>query len=1296
MSKQLEQLYFTWSKFGYGDTTGLRLRSASPGLTDINATIFNNLKPYLNYVLPKGTDPYKATTEQSPFCLVYAKTDDKTGDKTDDKTDDKYILAQKVYTGKDAYDRTGAYFIHLLSELPENFVARDAIRLWRQSSFWRYWKVADDKGQDIRLPPINFENFKAQYCGEQKKAYSQNRDFLKRVIQAYFLLKEEQKLYIAGTADQVAELIQVLTYSLPDTMQRDLTFSTYEQDVLKATMRVVGTCTPQTEQLKGYIMPTQLLPTECYSRGLVIDCYKQSVDLQDVSEDLADYSTYVIDCLLGGTREKKELDEFLRTASKEEVKDAGTLIFSYVSEDKFVGKKQLSKDDIIVCLENLDNPRYLKYLYKDKVQQKIIESSIRDPKWWHNKAAPIIQRAYPKAALLAAFNAFGKRVALECFDAMIGHQAEAAQMLRSILLTVTPPDRDTTPWVLFLRCSLAQKKRVKGYYPYNEFGWEICFWLLSQCAIAYWTYDHEKKAHAQEAPPQPLKNEPIEDELISPWLQVSWDAFWKVFEQKVAEQREKKKTAKNYKKEPQDPDAIEEGTFPIGWLRLAFMDLLLRSKEETLPKQIMVLFDLDGGFYPAFMGALMVMMWPQASGDETRTHFEQRQQGALRCFRKLAQGNYPNIPLVLTTLLGAGPVSDALEQEFFAAARLDPTKKVELLENYYEQLVPFNSQGQVSAVVTAIIDEYVTGLTLGKLAGKGYDAYYWKHQTLAYLCSQQHKLPESLRTKVIHWAFVSASIYWKNLDMAPLTMESDNLTTIGEAIRGLQLVKDKHYEAYKQGLFSRLIDDIKTNDDLRLVLASLAPALTQGSQDVLLQELAAHRGKMYTAKDRYTKLMPYIVVTLYHSSRQVEAADPAAQVVFVALILDPLLQHVHPKTLDRIDAEIAAWSDQYQSYKQSWNWYRTQPKQRRKSLRQYAGEVVQIAGGVAQNVGEAAKGIVGGAASGLPLRADQSANQSPQPTPPSQEEEADKNGTYEAGSSSYNAENGAQGTYQHGNASQTGHNGNGLPPMTTPEALLESLIPNEQDDTNFQQAQNRSHGTPEQQTGGFAPDAASAPDPRKPTRPLTMHEKSQLDSAGSLSGANPPSPLEHQHVSPNALSMVKGYPITAEQVQRFYDLKDIYIEPRLAEIGQQIERERRRGDADAVTLHRLSDERDELADLHDSIYSWRVLENDVLILYAIKQFMEETRDPQLAVNLLVAPVLRQVKRQWNAFQKGEQRYTEDDLLQVLLVFLRYRTLADFFQRQGATVSMGEWLEKQRALAEMQGNLIKLSTLGKEE
>ena len=300
--KTVEQLWYMWSDVGL-DTirAGFRIRAASEGLQDIRSVRVQNLDYYQRYFLPQNTVHSTIPANIAPICLSLINTGE------------ERILVHKTYTGKDGIGRYGAFFIHLLAGLPEEFSAMDAILLWR-SEFWQDSdRLLDRRSTSLRCEPLE----------DLKKArrdialdISKVKQYLPYVIQAYLTKKSLQKLYIAGSDDTIAQLIFGLMYSLPEQLWKNLTFSTYEHDVTEAITEIVGTCwlsDPQHEtnpQVKSLLY--LLLPDKYYQEKLAINCYtgtSSPLEKNPLAEQCAqDAGEYFLLC---HTMEFKEFEQHL-------------------------------------------------------------------------------------------------------------------------------------------------------------------------------------------------------------------------------------------------------------------------------------------------------------------------------------------------------------------------------------------------------------------------------------------------------------------------------------------------------------------------------------------------------------------------------------------------------------------------------------------------------------------------------------------------------------------------------------------------------------------------------------------------------------------------------------------------------------------------------------------------------------------------------------------------------------------------------------------------------------------------
>ena len=1172
MAEQLDQLYYTWSTVGFGDIPGYRLRAASRGVASINDERYSRIKPYLTYFLPTGTDPYKAITANSPFCLVYARAGN------------EYIIAQKVYKGKDDYQRPNVYFVHLVAGLPESFVingqsqqfvARDAIDLWTSA----FWKTDDGEVKDVMsLSEPLLQDLLAQRNTQFERNFLKMQDFVNNylplVIQAYLELGDEQKLYIAGTADQVALLIWGLAHSLPRTMQRNMTFSTYEQDVLKASVRIVGTCKPQPGMiLQGYIMPPQLLPPECYSKGQVIDCYTgKHSDLRHVSEKYVVYSQFMTQCLLRGAKAKRE--KILEKAEKKGIKNS-ILLRSFIPTIPDITVEPHTPNDVLGYFEE----EMIDYLQETGLQLDIIKFAIADHTWWNGRVVPAIKRLYRSDIVVASLCAFGIQIANQLCEAYLRQDTNESNFLQSALDSIAPPNLDNRPSVQLLR----RFAETHGFQPDKWFTWEerslfLVRWI--SCQLDYKWID-----------------------VLLPWLQLqNWDEFLALLK-------------------------IEQ--LPERWYQLAFMEMLTRTNGLPPPKQVIKLFNKPT-YYPFFMGALVHMV-------------EQRRglQGVLNCFNALVQSNFKDLVLVLETLLAKGTLKPKEVDTLFNAAQLNPKEKLQLLENNYQQLVPSGSQEKVPHVVVEIIDEYLEKLTRDKLTNTTTLA------TLTYLYEQQSKLPQPTATKLTHW-IVSISIYGQE-GVPPVALSPNYVKTLGAAIQYFELQNDKNYRAQLiYMLITRIAynsDTHKAHTDLCCVLDNLSPLL--GKRDELFRELATFLGESLTNQNPYTIVVPYVEEALARAGTMKKDNDKEK---FLVPLFKVLLQRVDKKMFEMIGKYIS-FPDHM---RQDWELYAEKSRPRRVPLQ---ANGMQVLGAV----GDMAKGVVEIGKERLHPSTQPSQGQGV-PTTNGNPGNASSNGNqFEQPFEQQSSEQGMSPTmdgFPNGNQSYG------------PD-MLEARI------HNGQQAQPSATESPTYpQTGDSAAQGQGGSTPPSSNPPFIPLQQQSFVPENSQFAS-----FQQQRGQPEPQSIVNGVQIYPEQITRLFKLKDIYIRLRLDELDDLFGRVKKKNGP----LDWILDEQDELREHTTKEYTLRVLENDVLITEALRLYSQQANTssnassvPVALYNEMYAATLKQVKKQQEYRQVLGNVYSDNDMQEVLSIFLRYRTLAALFRNQGRDIPMRDWLQQQRS------------------
>jgi len=667
----LDQLYYT---------AGSQFRAASDGLGNVQGERFRSIRPYLNYELPQGANPLYASTEKSPSCLIF------------DDTGKERILAQKIYIGKDAYNNVGAYFVHLLAGLPENFLACDAIELWKSN----FWETSDAKvSHSAHLSSVAPADLLKNKGSLSEHVIANVQQSLPLLIQAYLTLGDSQKLYIAAPNEQIASLIWGLTHSIPRAMQRTLTFSTYEADVTKATVRIVGTSESATELYKGYNKPAQVLPPECYStRGIGIDCYSGKVsDLHYVSQGIVDYSLYATDRFV--KQRKKYVDDLLATAEQLKVKNTDEFMAIFEFSTPSAKDKPLTEREVTELLGNGDLVTAV--LQQEKVQRAIIDLAIANLTWWNEQAAPAFTnlRRGSDQKVKDALTQFGMQVARELCTALLSHQTRACTALMRVLYMLTPPNTDSRPWIELLESLWAQSAKDKAFQPAKALNWELRAWFLEQ-----WAFGSQE----------------IKEEHLKPWLQMNWSDF---------------------------DNFLTLSNIPIRWCKLAIIELLATSK-EPIPKEQITTLIKNKQYQTIFVNALRELMISPPTLEV-----------ALHGFAKLVERDYPLKIWLLATLLSVRELSAQEIDAFLQAAQLDPKEKIVMLEEYYQLLLPPKSKASASSVVVDLLKTYLSKFSLAKLITRPSPHTF---AALEYLSSQSSRLPQDLATQLQDWLFASNGI----------------------------------------------------------------------------------------------------------------------------------------------------------------------------------------------------------------------------------------------------------------------------------------------------------------------------------------------------------------------------------------------------------------------------------------------------------------------------------------------------------------------------------------------------------
>lgn len=478
----IEQLWYTWSTVGFGDGTGFRVRAASAGFTDMRGTRFQELDKHLRYQLPLHADHYLADAETSPRCLALLNTPY------------ERIIVHKSYVGKDAYGRPGVFFCHLLASFPQEIPAVAIIELWR-SSFWQI----KDPGEEvsIHLSEVDLDTMDSGTLNETHILAVQ--DYLPGVIYAFFALKERQKLYIAAKDDQVAALIWGLTRSLPQSLQGNVTFSTYESDILASPALIIGTDAETADNL-SHDFP-QTYESEA---GFAVNCYQQPPILPE--ETLAaEYARFATSCQIQG--DIARMITLLEAAESGYIQDAISFL-EFTAITIAVEEQKLNPEKVLIVLKN----PYLASAYLDhpKVQRVLVEEALTNPLWWEGSASRALRDVRNSAQYdhtsktWQALNKLSKLISHRVCEALEANDGPQWYTLIEMLRIASPSAQNSSPWLMLLtrHCGYFDSQGQRATF---FFQWQTCLDMLKDWAsIAQHISDIS---------------------LLHPWFPTNWEQF---------------------------------------------------------------------------------------------------------------------------------------------------------------------------------------------------------------------------------------------------------------------------------------------------------------------------------------------------------------------------------------------------------------------------------------------------------------------------------------------------------------------------------------------------------------------------------------------------------------------------------------------------------------------------------------------------------------------------------------------------------------------------------------------------
>lgn len=284
----IEQLWFTASPVGLGQSPGWQVRAASPALRDQTDPHIRQIMALLRYELPASLRPFKITPSEAPLSMCWLRVN---GER---------VLLQRAFIGLTWDRRPGNTFSHLLTKLPADFGAYHAIDLWR-STLWACSDTLDP--HDLALPQLKA----AQLVPGPLAATSRLEGSLARYLESlviayyYYVFHKIQHIYIVAQPDLVVQLIWGLIRAFPARMLAELTFSTFERYLDKPTTPTIAGVYPAHDQ-----SPTAAAVYALESDAVVIDLAHDTVRGLPVSPRASAYAATVVQLLVAGDRRLKD------------------------------------------------------------------------------------------------------------------------------------------------------------------------------------------------------------------------------------------------------------------------------------------------------------------------------------------------------------------------------------------------------------------------------------------------------------------------------------------------------------------------------------------------------------------------------------------------------------------------------------------------------------------------------------------------------------------------------------------------------------------------------------------------------------------------------------------------------------------------------------------------------------------------------------------------------------------------------------------------------------------------------
>ena len=527
MNTGSEQLWYTWSTWGFGNP-GFQIRAASPGLieakdsTSLDSDRIQALLKHVSYVLPQNTkDLSEISTLDAPVSLAFVRANQ------------ELILVHKNYLKLDGESKPGAFFTHLLTDLPaistvggtQPFTAREAISFWEAD----YWKTSDElEPQQSQLPYVAFPTLQDPDTLNNDSDRMRNgtlsredliqvpREHLEFILRAFLMHQTGQRIYIAANPEIVARLIWGLAHSLPRTLDifKDLTFSTYERidgervaplygykGEQKIFPTITGTCWPSTQSSE--------LPISYYQdqgvHGYALNCYTGRATPLMPENVIARFVLFAVDCLLDENEHSyRELTELLRQTEAEQCHSLEHFMRIYISHQETLSQNDV-QELIQIVKQRLDNIvdeevmllADLNRLKRNNVQRSIIEWIVKNRSWWEytcrrelsaffacldkydNYPLPLnIQ--YVIDTLQEVVTSLGGLIALQVNDAISTNHTDSMYFWMDMLDLTTPLQRCAPVWLSLIRGFSAEDLNEPVFQRWWQIKGESIFSTIHQ------------------------------------------------------------------------------------------------------------------------------------------------------------------------------------------------------------------------------------------------------------------------------------------------------------------------------------------------------------------------------------------------------------------------------------------------------------------------------------------------------------------------------------------------------------------------------------------------------------------------------------------------------------------------------------------------------------------------------------------------------------------------------------------------------------------------------------------------